>query len=99
VIGKSGPYSQPYPSQPEGFAAVIVDTMLGIDAVISKLQLMENSITGMMEAEKTKGNMERFRALQDMQTKIFEIHQDVTLNRARTDDVSAQWENYIRTTP
>jgi hypothetical protein len=41
--------------------------------------------------------MERWKVLQDTQTKIFEIQQDVTVNKARTADKAFQkWDDYIR---
>jgi hypothetical protein len=96
VIGQSGSYSQPTSSQPEGFAAAFADALARLDAAISKLQLLQNSISQDMEAAKNKGDWERWKSLQDTQTKIYEIQQDVTLSRARTNEASTEWENYIR---
>jgi hypothetical protein len=40
---------------------------------------------------------ERWKTLQDVQTKIFQIQQDVTVNKARTSDRQfSSWATYIR---
>jgi hypothetical protein len=50
-----------------------------------------------MAADIQRQQMERWRILQDVQTRIFEIQQDVTLNRARTQDRMFNTMNeYIR---
>ncbi len=48
-------------------------------------------------AETQKQQMRRWQILQDTQTKIFEIQQDVTVNKAKTQDKMFQkWDDYIR---
>lgn len=48
-------------------------------------------------ADAQKQQMERWKILQDTQTKIFEIQQDVTVNKAKTQDkMFNKWDEYIR---
>ena len=48
-----------------------------------------------MEAQKQQ--MERWKIMQDTQTKIFEIQQEVTVNRAKTQDkMFNKWDDYIK---
>jgi len=48
-------------------------------------------------ADARKNQAERWKILQDTQTKIFEIQQDVTVNKAKTQDKMFQkWDQYIR---
>lgn len=62
-------------------------------AAVSESQLMNNRFL----AERRKEEMERWKILQDTQTKIFEIQQDVTVNKARTQDRAyKKWDEYIR---
>ena len=50
-----------------------------------------------MQADAQKSQMNRWKILQDTQTKIFEIQQDVTVNRAKTQDkMFGKWDEYIR---
>ena len=50
-----------------------------------------------MQADAQKQQMERWKILQDTQTKIFEIQQDVTVNKAKTQDkLFNKWDEYIR---
>lgn len=50
-----------------------------------------------VEAEAQKSEMSRWQILQDTQTKIFEIQQDVTVNKAKTQDkMFDKWDEYIR---
>lgn len=50
-----------------------------------------------MQADAQKQQMERWKILQDTQTKIFEIQQDVTVNKAKTTDkMFNKWDEYIR---
>lgn len=50
-----------------------------------------------MKADDQKQQMERWKILQDTQTKIFEIQQDVTVNKARTQEKAFnRWDEYIR---
>ena len=44
-----------------------------------------------------KSEMERWKILQDTQTKCFEIQQDVSVNQAKTEDkMFGKWDEYIR---
>jgi hypothetical protein len=48
-------------------------------------------------AETQKSQMRRWQILEDTQTKIFEIQQDVTVNKAKTQDkMFGKWDEYIR---
>lgn len=48
-------------------------------------------------ADAQKQQMERWKILQDTQTKIFEIQQDVTVNKAKTQDkMFNKWDDYIK---
>ncbi len=48
-------------------------------------------------ADAQKQQMERWKILQDTQTKVFEIQQDVTVNKAKTQDkMYNKWDEYIR---
>lgn len=50
-----------------------------------------------MQASAQKNEMERWKILQDTQTKIFEIQQEVTVNRAKVQDkMFGKWDEYIR---
>ncbi|MGM9998212.1 MAG: hypothetical protein ACI38Q_02270 [Candidatus Bruticola sp.] len=50
-----------------------------------------------IQADAQKQQMQRWQILQDTQTKIFEIQQDVTVNRAKTQDkMFGKWDEYIR---
>ena len=50
-----------------------------------------------MQADAQKQEMSRWQILQDTQTKIFEIQQDVTVNKAQTQDKKFdKWDEYIR---
>ncbi|MCD4782315.1 MAG: hypothetical protein K8T10_00650 [Candidatus Eremiobacteraeota bacterium] len=50
-----------------------------------------------MMADNQKQQMRRWQIMQDTQTKIFEIQQDVTVNKAKTQDkMFNKWDQYIR---
>jgi len=50
-----------------------------------------------IQADNQKQQMERWKIAQDTQTKIFEIQQDVTANKAQTQDKAyKKWDEYIR---
>jgi hypothetical protein len=50
-----------------------------------------------MMADNQKQQMRRWQIQQDTQTKIFEIQQDVTVNKAKTQDKMFQkWDEYVR---
>ncbi|MGM9993057.1 MAG: hypothetical protein ACI376_09500 [Candidatus Bruticola sp.] len=55
------------------------------------------TIYASIEAQAQKSQMERWKIANDTQTKIFEIQQDVTVNRAKTQDkMFNKWSDYIR---
>jgi len=55
------------------------------------------TIQDQIRTDQQKQQMERWRILQDTQTKIFEIIQDVTINKARNQDrMFREWDRYIR---
>lgn len=55
------------------------------------------NIASQMMAEEQKQKMERWRVQQETQTKIFQIQQDITVNKARTQDKAYNaWDAYIR---
>jgi len=50
-----------------------------------------------IQSEAQKQQMERWKILQDTQTKIFEIQQDITVNRSKTSDkLHQKWDQFIR---
>ena len=50
-----------------------------------------------MQADNQKQEMRRWQIMQDVQTKKFEIQQDVTVNKAKTGDkMFGKWDEYIR---
>ena len=50
-----------------------------------------------MMADQQKSQMRRWQIQQDTQTKIFEIQQDVTVNKAKTQDkMFNKWDEYIK---
>lgn len=50
-----------------------------------------------MMADNQKQQMRRWQIQQDTQTKIFEIQQDVTVNKAKTQDkMFNKWDEYIK---
>lgn len=84
----------------------LVGSLLGgmtESTVASMLQMKANdrqnaqSIYTAIAADAQKNQMNRWKILQDTQTKIFEIQQDVTVNRAKTQDkMFGKWDEYIR---
>ena len=55
------------------------------------------TIATQIAATAQKSEMERWKILQDTQTKCFELQQDVTLNRAKVQDkLFNKWDDYIR---
>ncbi len=71
--------------------------------IFSMTQLQQNdynnaqTVAIQMQADAQKQQMERWKILQDTQTKIFEIQQDVTVNKAKTTDkMFNKWDEYIR---
>lgn len=50
-----------------------------------------------IQSDNQKQQMERWKILEETQTKIFEIQQDVTANQAKTQDKAyKKWDEYIR---
>ncbi|HXE72242.1 MAG TPA: hypothetical protein VNO81_06240 [Candidatus Nitrosotenuis sp.] len=77
--------------------------MLGAANNAAQLQMFMSdfqqaqTIQTQIAADAQKQQMERWKILQDTQTKIFEIQQDVTVNKAKTQDKMFQkWDDYIR---
>ncbi len=78
-------------------------TMLGLANAMSMAQLINSdrqqaqTIATQMMADNQKQQMRRWQIMQDTQTKIFEIQQDVTVNKAKTQDkMFNKWDQYIR---
>ena len=60
-------------------------------------QQQAETIKTQMMADAQKQQMQRWKIMQDTQTKIFEITQDVTINKAKTaDKMFNQVDSYIR---
>lgn len=60
---------------------------------------LQNAMTigAQIQADAQKQQMQRWKILQDTQTKIFEIQQDVTVNKAKVQDkMFEKWDDYIR---
>jgi len=56
-----------------------------------------DTVASQMKADAEKQQMERWKILQDTQTKIREIQQDVTINKAKTSDKAfSAFDGYIR---
>ena len=77
--------------------------MLGLSNVFAITQMQQNdyqnaqTIAIQMQSDAQKQQMSRWKILQDTQTKIFEIQQDVTVNKAKTQDKMFQkWDEYVR---
>lgn len=71
--------------------------------VFSMMQMQNNdfqnaqTIATQMQSDNQKQQMERWKILQDTQTQIFSIQQDVTANKAQTQDKAyKKWDEYIR---
>lgn len=76
---------------------------MALSNIMSAAQMAANdfnnaqTIATQMAADAQKQQMERWKILQDTQTKIFEIQQDVTANKAQTQDKAfKKWDEYIR---
>ncbi|MHB2020773.1 MAG: hypothetical protein ACYCW6_27865 [Candidatus Xenobia bacterium] len=70
---------------------------------MSKKQLGANdaqnaaTIATQIQSDAQKQQMDRWKILEDTQTKIFEIQQDVSVNKAKTQDkMYNKWDEYIR---
>ncbi|NDD28978.1 MAG: hypothetical protein EB084_12005 [Proteobacteria bacterium] len=60
---------------------------------------LQNALTvqAQIAAENQKQQMERWKLLQDTQTAIFEMQQEVTVNKAQVQDKACKkWDDYIR---
>ena len=71
--------------------------------LLAQQQLVANdwqsaqTIATQMQAESQKAQMQRWKLLQDTQTAIFEIQQQVAAHRAETQDKAyKKWDEYIR---
>lgn len=76
---------------------------MGVSDIMSAQQMMANDLQNAMtigaqiQADAQKQQMQRWKILQDTQTKIFEIQQDVTVNKAKVQDkMFEKWDDYIR---
>lgn len=76
---------------------------MALQNIMAQQQMTQNdfnnaqTIATQMQADAQKQQMERWKILQDTQTKIFEIQQDVTANKAQTQDKAfKKWDEYIR---
>lgn len=76
---------------------------MALSNIMAQAQMAQNdfnnaqTIATQMQADAQKQQMERWKILQDTQTKIFEIQQDVTANKAQTQDKAfKKWDEYIR---
>lgn len=55
------------------------------------------TISTAIAADAQKHQMERWKILQDTQTKIFEIQQEVTVHKAKAQDkMFKKWDDYIK---
>lgn len=77
--------------------------MLGLsnDAAIFQMAMTDyqqsQTIFTQISAEAQKQQMERWKIMQDTQTKIFEIQQEVTVNKAKVQDkMFNKWDDYIK---
>lgn len=74
-----------------------------VSNIMAQQQMQANDLQNAMtiatqiQADAQKQQMQRWQILQDTQTKVFEIQQDVTVNKAKTQDKMFQkWDEYIR---
>ncbi len=77
--------------------------MTGMANAASMTQMVQSdyqqaqTVQTQMQADSQKNQMRRWQIMQDTQTKIFEIQQDVTVNKAKTQDkMFNKWDEYIR---
>ena len=60
-------------------------------------ELPDQTILTQMQGDAQKQQMERWKIMQDIQTKIFQIQQDVTSNKSKSADKAyKKWDEYIR---
>ena len=65
--------------------------------LLDSMDKTNDSILKAMQNDDQKQMLERMKVLQDTQTKIFEIHQDVTMNKAKAADKAFKaMDKYIR---
>lgn len=58
-------------------------------------QLM--NINQEMQSTAQKGEMQRFQIMYDTQTKVMEMQQDMTLNRAKSQDkMFGKWDEFVK---
>ena len=76
---------------------------MALSNIMSMMQMQQSDFQGALtigtqiQADAQKQQMERWKILEDTQTKIFEIQQDVTVNKAKTQDkMYNKWDEYIR---
>lgn len=77
--------------------------MLGQANSVAQFQMFmsdfqqSQTIQTQIAADAQKQQMERWKILQDTQTKIFEIQQEVTVHKAKTQDkMFNKWDDYIK---
>lgn len=71
--------------------------MTGTSAQFQQDAQNAQAIMTQIQQDAQKQQMERWKIIQDTQTKIFEIQQDVTVNKAKSSDKAYQrWNEYIR---
>lgn len=74
----------------------LANSMAMVQMQLSDTQQAQ-TIATQIGADAQKQQMERWKILQDTQTKVFEIQQDVTVNKAKTQDkMFGKWDEYIR---
>ena len=97
------PFQTAFALQIAGGVPVTINGPIGSTNPNSLFQMqaseMQNSQTILTQtaANAQKQRAERWKIMQETQTKIFEITQDITANKARTQDkMFQQWNAYIR---
>jgi hypothetical protein len=79
------------PKQPGELEKIFRDQQLNLD------QREAQEICTKIAADASRQRIDRWKSLQDLQTKIFHITQDVTINRSKTmDEAYKRWDEYIR---
>ncbi|MHB2020774.1 MAG: hypothetical protein ACYCW6_27870 [Candidatus Xenobia bacterium] len=76
---------------------------ISLTSAMAKKQLQANDLQNaqtigvQMQADAQKQQMQRWQILEDTQTKIQQLQQEVTVNRAKTQDkIHNKWDQYIR---
>ena len=77
--------------------------MAALSNIFSMMQMQNTdyqnaqTISTQMQATNQTQQMQRWQILQDTQTKIFSIQQDVTQNKAQAQDKAfKKWDEYVR---